>query len=161
MTRRLQVLPLVLMVVLSPARAQEKPRDADPEWLPAELVADKPGDDELQKLLKARHREAAQELRSVAALFEQGLGHRPLDAMVTAGKHSRDSALDLCSTDVQRLDVLERFAKAMKQCEALVVRRYEAGGEPAQFLHQIRYERLTAEADVVRVRQTAKDLPKM
>lgn len=147
----------VVVLLLSGTLSAQVVEVADEPWLSKELTTVTEGDDELQKLLKARHGEAISELKSAKAVFDVGGGQgiAPLLSVVEASSRTKTSALELCRTSAQRIKVLEKNVKVCKAVEKAVSERFEQGTDPAQAIHRTRYWRLDGEIELLRAKREA------
>jgi hypothetical protein len=155
---RFSKLPLLLLLVIPTlllAQENIRPGSTWEPWLNDKLTLESPDDDELQKLLKARYREATEELRVLQAIYLQSPGQDKAYVTTTleALDHLKTSALDLCHTRDERVAVWERMIKHLEGTESIAKARHEAAVATAQDIHRVRYMTLDARIHLLRVKQ--------
>jgi hypothetical protein len=143
---------------------KESPPDEPKLKLPALLTAKplkpEPGDDELQKLLKARYNEAVSELRAEYEKAQRAGQSGPCRVyqpddfygmwkrLVVAGLEARDSPKD-------KVALLTQYVEVTREAEKDMQAQSEAGRAGIGDLHRARYERLDAEVRLLRAKRGA------
>jgi hypothetical protein len=153
-------LSLFLLVLLAAAAAAQAPQGhADgpeqnlPAFLTAKPIAEDPSDDELRKLLKARYNEAVGEVNALYAMYLAG--RSDMDLFADAGQRLVQAGLELYDNPSDKIALLTQYVELTKGLESLAQARHDAGQAIISDLHRARYQRLTAEIQLLRAKREA------
>jgi hypothetical protein len=130
---------------------------ADERKVPAILlvkpVEEDPNDDELRKLIRARYNTAVLEVQHARQLF---LGGRvTFDNVASAGQRLVQAGLEYHRSPAERGELLSQYVELTREYERAIESKVNNGVEGHQVLYQARFERLNAEIQLLRFKQTA------
>jgi hypothetical protein len=149
------------LLVALPGSPAAQPADEPAEKLPPLLAAKPlkvdPGDGELRKLLKARYNEALGE-----AVDFHRFRHTPFvewrgdpDDLYQPWQRLVRSGLVVHDKPDERVTLLTHYLELVREEEKVQQWRYDAGRVRGKELHRARYERLQAEAWLLRAKREA------
>jgi hypothetical protein len=124
-----------------------------PAILKAKAIEPQPGDDELRKLLIARHNSAVAEM--AARYKEFTAGRSTLDVLVEVGRRLVDSGLELNDKPAEQLALREKFFDLAVEVEKVQNARFAAGRIGSGDLESAHYLRLDAEVQMVKAKRKA------
>ena len=114
-------------------------------------------DDELVKLLKARHNVALEGLQESYRDFLNNVVE--VDVVFDAGRRLVDSRLDLASTPEERLEVYDEVLSILVELEGIYTERTKLLGGGESDVIRIRFARLTTEVDILKTKRAAMTAP--
>lgn len=141
----------------APLQAQDDARDALLGGRFLGLINSKPmaadsADDDLTRLLKARHNVALEGLQVSYKDYKRHLTE--VDAVFTAARRVVDSRLGVAQSPQEKLDVYEQLLGILTELEQIYRRRVETLGGGASDLIRIRYAKLTAEIEQLNIKRS-------
>ena len=148
---------LLLAGAAGPIAAQGDPRDAllgkqFLKMISSRPIKDEAADDELVKLLKARHNVALEGLKESHRDFQRNLTE--VDTVFDAARRLVDSRLDLAQTPEAKLEVYEQVLDILAELEEIYRGRVKTLGGGESDLIRIRYARLSAEIESLRLKRS-------
>jgi hypothetical protein len=149
------LLAAVLLGLLTGNTLVAQPPDRNAEKLPA-LLAAKPlaavdGDDDLQKLLKARYNEVAAELAGRYRQLRAGV--TDVESLFDPAQRLLQTGLELHGKPADRIALLNQFLEFTRMMEQAVKARVDAGVAPMLELNYVRYFRIDAETQLLRAKR--------
>lgn len=153
------VLSVLMVVVANPLDAQTASRDEllGDQFL--QLINSTPlptseEEDELVKLLKARHNVALDGLKESYRAFRNNVVQA--DVVFDAGRRLVDSRLDLASTPAEKLTVYNQVLAVLVELEGIYKHRAKTlGGGGESDVIRIQFARLTTEVDILKAKREA------
>src|SRR5262249_18406380 len=130
-----------------PGKAEEKP----------------PGKEAGSAQVRALLEERLKALKTIASETEQAFtssGRIPFEELVKAKVQVLLGELDLCNTDKERIEILEKIVGHAKELEQVVDANFTAGRTPHVDLLKAQVDRLNAEIALERARARAAAPPK-
>ena len=114
-------------------------------------------EDELVRLLKARHNIALEGLKESYRDFSKHVVQT--DVVFDAARRLVDSRLDLASTSAEKLEVYDQVHAILLELEGIYKQRTKALGGGESDLIRIQFARLTAEVDMLKTKRAAMQAP--
>jgi hypothetical protein len=105
---------------------------------------------ELQKVCKKRFDQANHAMRERYVKFQAGRGS--LDEFLLWSKRARNARLEVTGDPKQRIAILTEYRDFMKFVDELIEERYNVGAVKEMSREQTRYERLTAEIELLQAK---------
>lgn len=115
-------------------------------------------EDELVKLLKARHNVALEGLNESYRDFGNNVVQ--VDVVFDAGRRLVDSRLDLASTPEEKLTVYNEVLAILVELEGIYEHRAKLLGGGESDVIRIRFARLTTEVDILKAKREAMSVSK-
>jgi len=142
--------------------AQDGSRDALLGKRMLQLINSRPlkvetGDDELLKVLKARHNVALEGLKESYQDYSSHVTQT--DDVFDAARRLVDSRLDVAQTPEEKLEIHGQVRDILVELERIYAKRTEALGGGESELIRIRFARLTTEAEIIRARRAMSEDP--
>lgn len=144
-----------------PAQAKEAAKQAEEEkesdLLNTKPLAADPKDDELHKLMKERFNAAQQEMQS---LYEQiKAGRQMTDTVLESAKRLKVAGQELFDNPKEKIAFQEKYVKTTRIVEKIVQSQFDVGTLTFAELQRVRYIRLDAEIELLRLKEKASEKP--
>lgn len=157
------VLSVLMVVLANPLDAQTASRDELLGEQFLQLINSTPlptsdEEDELVKLLKARHNVALEGLNESYRDFGNNVVQA--DVVFDAGRRLVDSRLDLASTPEEKLTVYNQVLAILVELEGIYEHRAKLLGGGESEVIRIRFARLTTEVDILKAKREAMSVSK-
>jgi hypothetical protein len=118
-------------------------------------LAVKEGDEELKKLLIARHKEAVEEMEDIFKLSRDV--RFSMDGISDASQRLIQSGLEIRDQPKDRVEFLKQHVELLIAIEKNMQGRLAGGAGRQRDLHRVRYCRLDAEIHLLRARRQAEE----
>jgi hypothetical protein len=155
---RTALMLVVMLVAATAAPAQDEPGVAQLGERFMRLINSKPlragaDEDELVKLLKARHNIALEGLKESYRDFSKHVVQT--DVVFDAARRLVDTRLDLASTSAEKLEVYDQVHAILLELETIYKQRTKMLGGGESDLIRIQFARLTTEVDMLKTKRAA------
>ena len=136
-----------------PQQPPGQPQRKLPALVAAKPIKEDPKDDELRKLLKARHNEAVAEMK---ARYQEFLaGRATFDVVAEVAQRLVQSGLEVSDQPAERVALLTQYLEVTTEVEKIAQLRVGAATVSVTELHKARYHRLDAEIRLHRAKREA------
>jgi RNA polymerase sigma factor (sigma-70 family) len=141
-----------------PDKKVDEPKFIEPALLKIKPLAADPKDDELHKLMKERFNTAQLELRALCEQMSVGVLQEP-DVALDSAKRLKLAGLELYDNPRDKIALLEKYVDTVREIEKVFQNRFDAGKINIAVMQLIKYHRLDAEIELLRMKEKAGEKP--